>query len=94
MCRCGESWCSPYRNSYFCIVYDDDSNYNYANNFYDVLFGFCAITTDKVAIGEISSSTKGAHDLSERINEYFCGSLSDASCITRDCGSGFNDSDY
>ena len=32
---------SPYLNSYFCIVCDDDSHYNYVINFYDVLFGFC-----------------------------------------------------
>ena len=32
---------SPYRSSYFCIVYDDGSHYSSANNFYGVLFGFC-----------------------------------------------------
>lgn len=32
---------SPYGNSFFCIVYDDVSSYCCANNFSDVLFGFC-----------------------------------------------------
>lgn len=32
---------SPYWSSYFCVVYDDDSNASYADGFYVVLFGFC-----------------------------------------------------
>ena len=32
---------SPYRSNSFCIVYDGGSNYDCANSFYDVLFGFC-----------------------------------------------------
>ena len=32
---------SPYRRQSFCVAYSDSSSYSYANNFYDVLLGFC-----------------------------------------------------
>lgn len=68
---------SPYYNNSnnFCYVNNNgNSNNNNANNTNGVAFGFCTIMPDTVIPifrNEISASTKGAYDLSARINGYF-----------------------